>query len=126
MRVINFDLNLSEDELEQKAWANALEKWYIIFSSGRAAWPQGYDLNHAIDSHDAPSLRKVFGNRSASTVLKRGNSIVKFLRWDRRARFSICPFPVAEADVEEYLSFLSHIGAGPLGMSGFLEATRFC
>eukprot|EP00435_Cladocopium_sp_Y103_P071582 s1104_g37.t2 len=65
LRVINFDLNISDAELDQKAWSTALEKWY---ASGRPAWPRGYDLDEAIDSHEVMGLRKVFGNRSANTV----------------------------------------------------------
>ena len=106
LRVINFDLNLSEDELEQKSWSNALEKWYIIFRTGRNAWPRGYDLDQAIETHDLDNLRKVFGNRSANTVLRRGNSMVRFLKWFQKARFSACLFPIFESDIEEYLNHL--------------------
>ena len=126
LRVINFGLNLSEDDLEQKSWSNALEKWYIIFRTGRNAWPQGYDLDQAVETHDLENLRKVFGNRSANTVLRRGNSMVRFLKWFQKVRFSTCPFPIFEGDIEEYLNHLVHNGAGSSALSGFLEALRFC
>ena len=45
LRVIDFGVNLSDDEIDQKSWNQALERWYIIFSSGKAAWPRGYDLD---------------------------------------------------------------------------------
>eukprot|EP00435_Cladocopium_sp_Y103_P066400 s153_g28.t1 len=124
--VINFKVNLTEAELEQKSWGDALEKWYIIFSSGRQAWPAGYDLDHAVHNHDLPSIRKVFGNRSANTVLRRGNCIARFMKWFRSTRFSICPFPIIVSDIEDYLDHLSNTGAGPSALSGFLEALRFC
>eukprot|EP00435_Cladocopium_sp_Y103_P014911 s1303_g3.t1 len=126
LRVINFDLNISDAELDQKAWSTALEKWYVIFASGRPAWPRGYDLDEAIDSHEVMGLRKVFGNRSANTVLRRGNCLIRFMKWFRESRFSLCPFPLTETDVEDYLEYLTKQKTGPSGLSGFLEALRFC
>ena len=32
-------------------FVGALEKWYMIFSSGREAWPRGFDLSAAIREH---------------------------------------------------------------------------
>eukprot|EP00435_Cladocopium_sp_Y103_P074032 s203_g46.t1 len=126
MGVINFDLNLTESEMEQNTWSSALQKWYTVFSSGRQAWPKGYDLDKAIDSHDIQSLREVFGSRSANTVLRRGNTMVRFMKWYRDTRFSLCPFPILDADVEDYLGHLSKNKAGASAFSGFLEAIRFC
>ena len=87
----------------QGAWSAALEKWYVIFSLGRSAWPTGYDLDVAIDNHDLRSIRNVFGNRSANTVLRRGNSILRYAKWYRNVSFSMCPFPIRHYDVEEYV-----------------------
>eukprot|EP00435_Cladocopium_sp_Y103_P007410 s3328_g2.t1 len=126
MGVINFDLNLTESEMEQNTWSSALQKWYSVFSSGRPAWPKGYDLDKAMDSHDVQSLREVFGSRSANTVLRRGNTMVRFMKWYRDSRFSLCPFPISEVDVEDYLGHLTKIKAGASSFSGFLEAIRFC
>ena len=39
---------------------------------------------------------------------------------------SICPFPMGEVDIEDYLSYITHNGAGSSAVSGFLEAIRFC
>ena len=72
------------------------------------------------------SLKRVFGNRSASTVLKRGNSIIRFMKWHRETHFSLCPFPVYEAEVDEYLEHLSNVQASPSALTGFLGALRFC
>ena len=51
--------------------------------------------------------------------------MVRFLKWFQKARFSTCPFPIFEGDVEEYLNHLVHNGAGSSALSGFLEALRF-
>eukprot|EP00435_Cladocopium_sp_Y103_P073748 s448_g45.t1 len=114
--VINFDLNITGSEMEQGTWSSALQKWYV----------RGYDLDRAIDSRDIHSLREVFGSRSANTVLRRGNTMVRFMKWFRDFRFSLCPFPISEFDIEAYLGHLTKIKAGASGFPGFIEALRFC
>ena len=52
--------------------------------------------------------------------------MVKFLKWYRGARFALCPFPLHEGDVEEYLAYMKVSGVKPSGLSGFIEAIRFC
>ena len=76
--------------------------------------------------HDVHQPRSVFGNRSVNTVLRRGNCMVKYLKWYRSSRFSVCPFPFTETDVEEHLEYLTLKGVSPSGLSGFLQALRFC
>ena len=83
-------------------------------------------MDEVIDSHDLESIRKVFGNRSPNTDLRRGNCMLKFLKWYRELRFALCPFPLHEGDVEEHLEFLRRSGSGPSSLTGFVEALNFC
>ena len=81
--------------------------WKSGTSFSEQAEPLGpEDIDQAIETHDLDNLRKAFGNRSANTVLRRGNSMVRFLKLFQKARFSACPFPVFESDIEEYLNHL--------------------
>ena len=74
-------------------------------------------------SHD---MRSVFGNRSVNTVLKRGNSMVRFITWFRGSHMSWNPFPLQPADIDAYMTFLFEQGAGASAFSGLLEALKFC
>jgi len=79
--VINFKVTITQHDLEDKAVRQALEKWYLIFSSPEDAWPKGFNLRDAIKSHDLESMKIEFGNRSSSTILRRGTSSLQFFRW---------------------------------------------
>ena len=101
--VINFDTTLTEREVEEAAMTRALEKWYLIFSSGREAWPRGFDLSAAIREHRLTDMQILFGNRSHGTVLRRGTSILQFVKWYRSRYFGMCPFPLSTEIVEEFV-----------------------
>ena len=50
--------------------------WKSGTSFSEQAEPLGpEDIDQAIETHDLDNLRKVFGSRSANTVLRRGNSV---------------------------------------------------
>ena len=111
-----------EDHLERKA----LEKWYLIFSSGEDAWPEGFDLRLAIAEHRLSEMKLVFGTRSLNTIIRRGSNILQFVKWYRTRYFSMSPFPVSSTLVEEYISALQSSGKTVSAMRGFLEALNFC
>jgi len=124
--VINFKLDFSEQDMEDHLERKALEKWYPIFSSGEDAWPEGFDLRVAIEEHKLSEMKLVFGTRSPNTIIRRGSSILQFIKWYRTKYFSLCPFPVSSALVEEYVSALQANGKSASAMRGFLEALNFC
>ena len=124
--VINFNLDFSEQEMEDNLERKALEKWYLIFASGEDAWPEGFNLRVAVAEHRLSDMKLIFGTRSPNTIIRRGSSILQFIRWYRTKYFSLCPFPVNSALVEEYISALQADGKTVSAMRGFLEALNFC
>ena len=125
LHVVNFSASLSEAEISERRWIQALEKWYIVFGCGHEAWPQGFDLDEAISSHQLEKLRDVFGNRSANTVYKRGCDMVRFIKCFRQHRFSYSPFPLNALDIEEYVENLRDSGSKPSALHSFAEAVAF-
>ena len=123
---IDFKLTLAESEITEARWNRALEKWYTIFARGRTGWPRGHDIEKLVREKGVAGLRTIFGNRSHNTVLKRANSIVRFIHWFTQAAFSITPFPLQSCDVESYLEFLQDQPASPSALSSFVEAVNFC
>lgn len=124
--VINFNLDFSEQEMEDNLERKALEKWYLIFASGEEAWPEGFNLRVAIAEHKLSDMKMVFGTRSPNTIIRRGSSILQFIKWYRTKYFSMCPFPLDASLVEEYISALQANGKTVSAMRGFIEALNFC
>ena len=107
--VIDFKLTLEESEITASRWDRALEKWYLIFARGRSGWPRGHDIDTLVAQKGVAGLRSIFGNRSHNTVLKRANSIIRFIHWFTKTSFSVTPFPLQAYDVEGYVEFLQHL-----------------
>ena len=124
--VINFDTTLTEQEVEEAAMTRALEKWYLIFSSGRDAWPRGFDLSAAIREHRLADMQILFGSRSHGTVLRRGTSILQFVKWYRSKYFGMCPFPLSTDIVEEFVLQLVSENKPASSIRGFVEGLNFC
>ena len=125
--VINFgNIELSERELEESAMTKALEKWYLIFSTGPESWPNGFDLRAAVRNHRLDDMKLVFGNRSHGSILRRGSSILQFTKWYKARYFALCPFPVSQDLVEEYLQAMKDEGKPASYIRGFVEALNFC
>ena len=124
--VINFDSALTEKEVEDAAMVRALEKWYVVFSSGNEAWPSGFDLHAAVASHSLDDMRTIFGCRSHNTILRRGSSVVQFIKWYRCRYFHLCPFPLSSALIEAYLEHLQKESKSSSCIRGFVEAINFC
>ena len=123
--VIDFKLPLDESEITASRWDRALEKWYLIFARGRSSWPRGHDIDTLV-AQKGVVLRIIFGNRSRNTVLKRANSIIRFIHWFTKTSFSVTPFPLQAYDVEGYLELLQDQSASPSALSSFIEAVNFC
>ena len=123
---INFKLDLSQAEVEEKATRQALEKWYVVFASGEEAWPRGFDLHDAILHKKLGDMKLVFGNRSINTILRRGQSMIQFVTWYRTRFFNLCPFPLTPETVEEYIQFLHETSRSASVFHGFVEALSFC
>ena len=115
--VIDFKLSLEVAEITASRWDRALEKWYLIFARGRSGWPRGYDIDILVAQKGLHGLRTIFGNRSHNTVLKRANSIIRFIHWFTKSSFSISPFPLQTYDVERCLEFLQDQSASPSALS---------
>lgn len=124
--VIKFKLDLSEAEVEEKATRQALEKWYVVFSTGAEAWPRGFDLHDAVPHRKLEDMKLVFGNRSTNTILRRGSSMVQFVSWYKSRFFHLCPFPLTPEAVEEYVHFLQDTNRPASAFHGFVEALNFC
>lgn len=63
---------------------------------------EGYDINDTVARKGLAGLRSMFGSRSQNTVLKKANSIIRFIHWFTKHSFSITPFPLQADDVETY------------------------
>ena len=124
--VIRFDINLSEQEVEDKLSRQALEKWYLIFASGEEAWPMGFNLRNAIAEHKLEDMKLIFGNKSPNTLIRRGSSMLQFIKWYKTKYFSLCPFPLSTELVEEYVTHLSSEKKSSSSMRGFVESINFC
>ena len=124
--VIDFTLTLDESEITASRWDRALEKGYLIFARGRSSWPRGHDIDTLVAQKGVAGLRIIFGNRSRNTVLKRANSIIRFIHWFTKTSFSVTPFPLQAYDVEGYLELLQDQSASPSALSSFIEAVNFC
>ena len=124
--VIDFRLTLDDKEINECSWQRGLEKWYVVFARGREAWPRGYDIDDIIASRGVGGLRPIFGTRSHNTVVKRANSIIRYTHWFLQNRFSVNPFPISNADLEDYLEALQFEGASPSAANCLIEAIRFC
>ena len=124
--VINFDSTLTEQEVEEAAMTRALEKWYMIFSSGREAWPRGFDLSAAIREHRLADMQVLFGNRSHGTVLRTGTSMLQFVKWYRGKYFGMCPFPLSTEIVDEFVQSLVSENKPASNIRGFVEGLNFC
>jgi len=124
--VINFSVNMTQEEVDEKSERQALERWYAIFSSSEESWTRGFNLRDTIREHDLGSLKILFGGRSANTILRRGVSILSFFKWYKERYFHLSPFPATPDSVEEYLLDLRKQGRPPSAMHGFVEALNFC
>ena len=124
--VINFEVDMTEQEVEETSMMKALEKWYYVFASGRGAWPRGFDFRRAVREHRLEDMKVVFGNRSFGTILRRGNSMVQFVKWYRTQFFNLCPFPLSTPLVDEFLQHLIKEGKPASNLRGFVEAINFC
>ena len=80
-----------KSEITEARWNRALEKWYLIFSRGRTGWPRGHDIESLVKEKGVAGLRTIFGNRSHNAVLKRANSIIRFIHWFTQSAFSSTP-----------------------------------
>ena len=124
--VINFSRDMTQKEVDEKADRQALEKWFLIFSSSTEAWPQGFDLREVVRNRDLEGLKVIFGNKSSSTILRRGSSILAFCKWYRSKFFHLSPFPATRDSVEEYVMDLRRNARPSSAMHGFVEALNFC
>ena len=95
-------------------------------AAGVNGWPRGHDIDHLVAQKGVAGLRTIFGNRRHNAVLKRANSIIRFIHWYTKTAFSVTPFPLQACDVEGYLEFLQEQSASPSALSSFIEAVNFC
>ena len=79
-----------------------------------------------MNTHDLESMKIMFGNRSPSTILMRGTSILQVFEWYKSRYFHFCPFPATPESVEEYLQHLKRESKPASTMHGFVEALNFC
>ena len=96
------------------------------FSSGREAWPRGFDLSAAIREHRLTDMQILFGNRSHGTVLRRGTSILQFVKWYRSRYFGLCPFPLSTDIVDEFVHQMVTENKPASNLRGFIEGLNFC
>ena len=124
--VINFGCKMTEKEVEENSLRKALEVWYLIFASGPESWPQGFDLRHTVERHRLDDMKLIFGNKSPNTIIRRGSSMLAFVKWYRTQYFAMCPFPTNAAVIEEYVLELRKRERPVSAIRGFLESVNFC
>ena len=104
---------------------SVIESWLPLL---RRVGPSSGVLRRILDSGDflsasAPSLVSVFAGKSNGTLRKRLFSLFLFERWCATAGFN--PFPVEEATVFCYFTFLQSERAPPTRAQATREALNF-
>ena len=124
-RAVNFSETASEDQLVQRRWDRAMEKWYVIICQNKSCSLIGSDI------HDKPLpealilIRELFGKKSAATVLKRGYSLIKFMDWARKNLCLDSVFPFQGKMIDQYLAHLRSSCAPASALRNFQESVNF-
>jgi hypothetical protein len=71
-------------------------------------------------------MQVLFGNRSHGTVLRRGTSMLQFVKWYRGKYFGMCPFPLSTEIVDEFVQSLVSENKPASNIRGFVEGLNFC
>ena len=122
--IINHREVASEEELEARRVAQAVETWHTIESLGLGERFGGY--GHEADSHGRrESVLDLCGGRSSSTVLKRGRAILRYVRWYREELLTDYAFPASAWKTDAFMRHLLDQGAKPSAFSAFLEGLNF-
>ena len=124
-RVINFRVSTDDISKEAMLWNRALEKWHSVILEKPSASLAGASLAGVPVSEAMVTLREIFGKRSPNTVLGRGNSLVKFVKWHRQTWRAGDPIPFASQDIDAYLKSLREDNRPASSFNSFLEAVQF-
>ena len=115
-----------EDE-DDKLWAIALAKWVTIFALISHEGVVGEQLQQSFWEESAPSkeeiLRDVFGPRAPRTVIKRGNSLLRCLRWHLDKNGFAWPWTIPS--VNAFAESLKDTKGEASAVQSLFEAVRF-
>ena len=122
-RLENKRPRLHDDVHAQESHSHALDLLVLVFEVVCGCvevplFPAGFSRVAAL-SH----LQDCLAGRSTATLLKRGQSLLMFIRWSRTE--GITPFPLREAVVHRYVSELRMCKAPATRANAFLEAVNF-
>ena len=113
----------AEDE-KHRLWITALNKWLLILRL------VGFDgtVGDAVKQADSERsrhliIRDAMGTRSPRTVIKRANSVLRWLRWATQAGYEVWP-PTVGA-LRNFLIDDGSISIAPSACGALLEALRF-
>eukprot|EP00435_Cladocopium_sp_Y103_P015189 s176_g3.t1 len=124
-RAICFGMTMTDSDLLQTKWARALEKIFTIFTSCPGACPAGLTLNEQDMEGNFEKIRHLCGFRSPNTVLKRADSLLKYIRWHRSFYYHRDPMPFKTDEISEYIweKFQDKVSYSTL--SSFAESVNF-
>ena len=115
------------EEEDDKLWAIALAKWVAIFALISHEGVVGEQLQQSFWEDSAPSkeeiLRDVFGPRAPRTVIKRGNSLLRCLRWHLDKNGPAWPWTIKS--VSAFAESLKETKGEASAVQSLFEAVRF-
>jgi hypothetical protein len=118
--------NINAVHTAEATRAFAISKWKLIIQSspkhsevGRLLQRQIWDLFD--DAQLLQTLEDIFSTKSTATLLKRGNSMMKYILWCAHKKLQA--LPISEQTVYAYLYDAAH--KSPTGPTAFKEALNF-
>ena len=114
----------TNSEIFERKLSQAMEVWYTIEAlATEESFVLGGDSGRADFARSR--LLDLCGARSPSTILKRGRSMLRYVRWFRQSLFDGYAVPVSGWKTEAYFDHLSSEASRPSAFSSFIEALNF-
>ena len=124
MSVIKHGAIRSWEEQNSALWQRAIRRWHALIESWSGSSPVVYEIQSR-DSfkEQAQILVDIFFNKSASTLLKRCNSLARLTTFLRNAELT---FPCDESQLYMFLCNERDQGAPASRLTSLMQAVTFC
>ena len=124
-RAISFGLTLTDQEIDKNKWARSLEKLYTLFTVNSSSCPESLKLVADDMEQNLARIRHLCGLKSSGTILKRANSLLRYVAWHRSFYYQRQPFPFVPQEISEYIWEKFQDGVSYSSLSSFVEAVNF-